>query len=511
MSRRDSLSEKVQDVPPLPGPIPAHATLACVSAKVGAVSEEGDAPCSPVGSEGRICCARCSGARRGWRRRPRARNAYVANAGSGTVSVIDAGTNAAVGTIPVGVGPVRRGDHPQWALAPTSPTKTSGTVSVIDTASNAVVGDDPARGRLETATASPSLPMGRPPGSPTPATTPSRSISTATNAVSGAPIPLPPGANPTASRSPPMARRPSSPSRAATSRSSTPLPAPWSARCATPWRPRGSRSGRAAGAPSSPTAARQLGHRLQSRQRSGASARRSRSALQPSGIAIGPSGVFAYAAGARRRHADADRHLHRTRPPPPSRASTLPPASRSRRMARRATSSTPAAAASRCSTRPPMLLSGSIPVGSAPDRHRDRPRPGRRLRSFLGVARSQRIVKQQAHLPRRAPPRTPTARSPPMPGTSATASTSRAPQATRTHTYKQAGHLHGHPHGHRQRRLLDRTRLHRADGVLQRLRRGRPPPAAIVVIDATGPVLHLAGSMRQRLRGRLNVFAQLPA
>ncbi len=68
-----------------------------------------------------------------------ARNAYVANAGSGTVSAIDVGTNSVTATIPVGGGPCDVAITPDGRFAYVT-NETEGTVSVIATATNTVVG-----------------------------------------------------------------------------------------------------------------------------------------------------------------------------------------------------------------------------------------------------------------------------------------------------------------------------------------------------------------------------------
>jgi YVTN family beta-propeller protein len=68
-----------------------------------------------------------------------ARNAYVANAGSGTVSVINVATNSAAKSIPVGAGPRQVAITPNGRFAYVT-NETDGTVSVIDTASNTVLG-----------------------------------------------------------------------------------------------------------------------------------------------------------------------------------------------------------------------------------------------------------------------------------------------------------------------------------------------------------------------------------
>jgi YVTN family beta-propeller protein len=67
-----------------------------------------------------------------------ARNAYVANSGDGTVSVVDAKTNAVVGAVAVGGAPVDVAITPDGTRAYVA-NKGSNTVNVIDTATNAVV------------------------------------------------------------------------------------------------------------------------------------------------------------------------------------------------------------------------------------------------------------------------------------------------------------------------------------------------------------------------------------
>ena len=68
-----------------------------------------------------------------------ARNAYVANPGSGTVSVIDLGTNSPAGSITVGAGPRDVAITPDGRFAYVT-NEAEGTVSVIATATNTVVG-----------------------------------------------------------------------------------------------------------------------------------------------------------------------------------------------------------------------------------------------------------------------------------------------------------------------------------------------------------------------------------
>ncbi len=68
-----------------------------------------------------------------------ARNAYVANSGSGNVSVLNLSTNAVVATIPVGVKPVDVAIGPDGRFAYVA-NETDGTISVIDTATNTAVG-----------------------------------------------------------------------------------------------------------------------------------------------------------------------------------------------------------------------------------------------------------------------------------------------------------------------------------------------------------------------------------
>jgi YVTN family beta-propeller protein len=68
-----------------------------------------------------------------------ARDAYVANYGSGSVSVVDLGTNAVVGTVAVGGKPRDVAITPDGRFAYVT-DEAGGSVSVIDTATKAVVG-----------------------------------------------------------------------------------------------------------------------------------------------------------------------------------------------------------------------------------------------------------------------------------------------------------------------------------------------------------------------------------
>ena len=68
--------------------------------------------------------------------------AYVANSGSGTVTVLDTSTNAVVATIPVGDGPNAVAILPNGTRVYV-PNSGSDTVSVIDTASNNVIATVP--------------------------------------------------------------------------------------------------------------------------------------------------------------------------------------------------------------------------------------------------------------------------------------------------------------------------------------------------------------------------------
>jgi YVTN family beta-propeller protein len=71
-----------------------------------------------------------------------ARNAYVANSGDGTVSVLNADSNVGAGTVTVGERPVGVAVTPNGQLAYVT-NEGAGTVSVISTASNAVVATIP--------------------------------------------------------------------------------------------------------------------------------------------------------------------------------------------------------------------------------------------------------------------------------------------------------------------------------------------------------------------------------
>ena len=66
-----------------------------------------------------------------------AQNAYITDAGSNTVSVIDTATNTVVSTIPVGSIPFGVGVTPDGSKVYVA-NQGSNTVSVIDTATNAV-------------------------------------------------------------------------------------------------------------------------------------------------------------------------------------------------------------------------------------------------------------------------------------------------------------------------------------------------------------------------------------
>jgi YVTN family beta-propeller protein len=68
-----------------------------------------------------------------------ARNAYVANSGDGTVTVFDTRTNSAVGPIPVGLEPVDVAITPNGGRAYVA-LRGDDAVAVIDTATNALVG-----------------------------------------------------------------------------------------------------------------------------------------------------------------------------------------------------------------------------------------------------------------------------------------------------------------------------------------------------------------------------------
>jgi YVTN family beta-propeller protein len=124
-----------------------------------------------------------------------AREVYVANSGSGSVSAFDSSTNAAIATIPVGTKPVDVAISPDGARAYVA-DEGADAVAVIDTATNTVVG-------APIPLAAGSKPDGV-------AVTPNGQlvyvadsgddtvsvIGTATNAVLGAPIALPSGSEP---------------------------------------------------------------------------------------------------------------------------------------------------------------------------------------------------------------------------------------------------------------------------------------------------------------------------
>lgn len=202
-----------------------------------------------------------------------ARNAYVANEFSNTVSVIDTAANAVVGSpIPVGTHPYGIAITPDGSRAyVTNEDLTSNSVSVIDTGTNSTVGSPIPAGETPRAlaitpdgsrayvanygsanlsvidtstntTVGSPIPAGNGPIGIAIASDGSRAyvtnfgvngtvtvIDTATSTTVGSPIPS--LAAPKGSRSPPTAHAPTSPARIrTTSPSSTPPPTPWWAR-----------------------------------------------------------------------------------------------------------------------------------------------------------------------------------------------------------------------------------------------------------------------------------------
>ena len=117
-----------------------------------------------------------------------ARDAYVANSGDGTVSVLDLATNASAGTVTVGAKPVDVAITPNGKFAYAA-NETDGTVSVISTASNSVV----ATITIGAGTAPRGIAI-TPDGSEAWVADSGKDevtvIDTATNAVSGLPIPV---------------------------------------------------------------------------------------------------------------------------------------------------------------------------------------------------------------------------------------------------------------------------------------------------------------------------------
>jgi YVTN family beta-propeller protein len=119
-----------------------------------------------------------------------ARNAYVANGGGDSVSVLNLSAGAPAGAVSVGRGPVDLAITPNGALAYVT-NGTDGTVSVISTASNSVVATIPVGTAPRGIAISPD---GQAAWVANSGDGTVSVISTATNTVSGAAIPLPGGA-----------------------------------------------------------------------------------------------------------------------------------------------------------------------------------------------------------------------------------------------------------------------------------------------------------------------------
>lgn len=432
-----------------------------------------------------------------------ARNAYVANAGSGTVSAIDTGTNAAVATIPVGGEPVDVAISPNGSRAYVA-NKGADAVAVIDTAANTMVGSP-----IPLAVGS------KPDGV---AVTPNGQlvyvansgdgtvsvISTATNGALGVPIVLPPGSEPDGVAISPdgtrafVAQRGNDVSIVDTATNSVVGAVPDTL---APSRiaigPRGGRAFVTNSSASSVTAFNPASGALIGGPIS--------VGLQPSGIAIAPNGVFAYAAARG--------------------GNTLTPIATSTDVASVAIAgfNAPAGVAiAPDGSRGYVVnsgggsvsvfdtatnaLSSSIPAGSAPAGIAivpDQPPTA----SFL-VTPQKRIVKRKLNFHGGA--------SKDPDGTIATYAWEfgdgkhvKGSKATVTHNYKQPGTytvtLTVTDNEGCSTELVYTGQTASCNGSAVATSTG-----TILVTGNKGPVLLLGGGVRQRVRGRLNVFAQCP-
>jgi YVTN family beta-propeller protein len=431
-----------------------------------------------------------------------ARNAYVANSGGASVSVLNLSTSAPAGTIPVGAGPSDVAIMPNGSFAYVT-NETDGTVSVIATATNAVVGTIPlAVGSKPRGIAI--APDGQAAWVANSGEDTVSVIATATNSVSGAPISLPGGSKPDGVAISPdggsafVAQQGGNVSIVSTSTRAvvgTVTDALTPSRIAVG--PRGGRAfvtnnGGSSVTAFNPANGAVIGGPIPV-------------GLQPSGIAIGPNGVFAYAA------AFAGNTLTpiatATNAPSPAIAGFNAPVgvaiAPSGLQGYVVNSGGGSVSVFNTATN---ALSGSIPTGSTPAGIAIVPNQGPRA-SFL-VTPQRRIVKRKLTFHAGA--------SKDADGTIATyawdfgdGKHAKGPQATRTHTYQRPGSytvtLLTTDNEGCSNEFVYTGQTASCNGSAAASATG-----TIVVAGNKGPVLNLAGSMRQRIRGRLNVFAQCP-
>lgn len=429
-----------------------------------------------------------------------ARDAYVANSGSGTVSVFDIGTNAAVGTIAVGAGPRGVAITPDGRFAYVT-NETDGTVSVIDTAARVVVATVPlAAGSKPRGVAI--SPDGQTAWVANFGDGTVSVIGTAANSVSGAPIVV--GAEPDGIAVSPdgvsvfVAQRSGNVSIiSASSRALTGTVVDALGPAQLVIGPRGGRGFVTNSAASSVTAFNPANGQVVGLPIP--------VGAQPSGIAIGPNGAFAYAAG----FGDG----------------TLTPISTSTNAAGAAIAGfngpegvavNPAGSqgyvvnsgggsvtAFNTTTNAPLA---SVPVGSAPSGIAIVPDQGPRASFWVSPTRRRVKKRLTFHAAGSSDPD----------GQVATYAWDfgdggrvKGTAATRVHTYRKPGTY--------QVTLVTTDDEGCSTEVVYTGQTAScngsaaaAASAAITVVDATGPVLDLAGGKRQRLRGRVNVFARCP-
>ncbi len=431
-----------------------------------------------------------------------ARNAYVANSGGGTVSVLNLATNAPAGTIPVGNGPVDLAITPNGQFAYVT-NETDGTVSVIATASNSVVGTIPlavgAKPRGIAISPGGQAAWGAINGDDAVSV-----MATGANTVSGAPIPLPAGAKPDGIAISPdgtsafVAQQGNDVSIVSTATRAivgTVVDAMAPSRIAVG--PRGGRAFVTDGGSSSVTAFNPIG--------GAAIGTPIPVGAQPSGVAVAPNGVFAYAAALG--------------------AGTLTPIATSTNAASPAIGgfNAPAGVAispdgsqgyvansgggnvSAFSTAT-NSVTGSIAAGATPTGIAIVPNQGPQA-SFL-VTPQRRVAKHKLTFQAGA--------SKDPDGTIANYAWdfgdgrhAQGPQIRRTHSYRRPGTytatLTVTDNEGCSTELVFTGQTASCNGSSSAV-----ASVAIVVIDPNGPVLRIAGARRQRLRGLLNVWAQCP-
>jgi YVTN family beta-propeller protein len=431
-----------------------------------------------------------------------ARNAYVANNGDGTVSVLNLSTGAPAGTIPVESAPVDVAITPNGAFAYVT-NSGSDSVSVISTASNSVVATIPfAAGSRPRGVAI--SPDGQTVWVANSGDDTVSVIFTAVNAVSGGPIPLPAGARPDGIAISPdggtafVAQQGNDVSIVNTgTRAIVGTVVDTSAPSRIAIGPRGGRAFVTDSSSTSVTAFNPAnGAVIGGPIPVGA---------QPSGIAIAPSGVFAYAAalGANTVTPIAT-STNATSPAiggfnAPAGVAIAPDGSQGY------VSNSGGSSVSAFSTAT-NAVTGSIATGAGPT--------GLAIVPNQGPTASFLVTPQQRFAKRRLTFQAGASRDPD--GTVANyawdwgdGKSAQGPQTRRTHTYRKPGTytatLTVTDSEGCSNELVFTGQTASCNGTAAAV-----ASTTITVIDPNGPALRLAGARRQRLRGRVNVFALCP-